>query len=47
MFPNIMLHAKLTSERAEEGAYDTAKYRDIRSTTLEAVEAKKRAALVL
>ena len=41
VFPNIMLHTKLSGERAEGGADDTAKYRDVRSTTLEAVEAKE------
>ena len=44
VFPNIMLHTKLTSKRTQAGAYDTAKYRDIRSTTREAVEAKERCA---
>ena len=29
VFPNIMLRTKLTSNWAEGGAYDTAKYRDI------------------
>ena len=41
VFPNVMLHTKLASKRAEGGAYDTAKYRDIRSTALEAAEAKE------
>ena len=41
LFPTIMLHTKPTSKRAEGGAYDTAKYKDIRSTTVEAVEAKE------
>ena len=44
VFPNIMLHNKLTSKRTQGGAYDTVKYRDIRSTTREAVEAKERCA---